>query len=124
MEFFPAGERTSEQLRPVPRRQGHFGSAHRQLGPDPHPAADGRTGDPARPEQEPEEQDDRRHRQEDTQPHVPAQPVGGRTGVAHIGQPGHALNGRADGLGTGKRIKTKKSILCHTNRALDCDIKL
>jgi len=93
LEFLPAGERTPEQLRPVPGRQGHLRGAHRQLGPDPHPAADGRTADAARPEPEPEEQDDRRrrHRQEDTQPHVPAQPVGRRTGVAHIGQLGHAL---------------------------------
>jgi len=93
LEFLPAGERTSEQLRPVPGCQGHFCGAHRQLGSDTHPAADGRTADTTRSEQESEEQDDRWwwHRQENTEPHVPAQPVGRRTGVAHIGQLGHTL---------------------------------
>lgn len=45
LEFLPTGERTPEQLRPVPGRQGHFCGANRQLGPDSHPAADGRTAD-------------------------------------------------------------------------------
>jgi len=47
LEFLPAGERTPEQLRPVPSRQGYFSGADRQLRPDSHPAADGRTADTA-----------------------------------------------------------------------------
>lgn len=97
LEFLPSGKRAPEQLRSVSGRPGHIGGAHRQLGPDAHPAADGRADDAARPEPEPEEQDDRRRRrrrrdrQENTQPHVPAEQVGRRTGVADLGQPGHAL---------------------------------
>lgn len=91
LEFFPARKRASEQLRPVPGRPRHIGGAHRQLGPDPHLAADGRAERGPRPESEPEDQDGRRDRQENPQPHVPAEPVGRRTGVAHPGESGNPL---------------------------------
>lgn len=41
VEFLSAGERTPEQLRSVSGSPGHIGGAHRQFGPDAHPATDG-----------------------------------------------------------------------------------
>lgn len=103
LEFFPAGERTPEQLWSFPGRPRHIGGAHRQFGSDAHPAVDGRAEHAPRPEPEPEVQSGRRDRQENSQSHIPAQPVGRRTGVAHIGQPGYSLIPRKSSLVTPSR---------------------
>lgn len=103
LEFFPAGKRTSEQLWSFPGRPRHIGGAHRQFGSDAYLAIDGRAEHASRPEPEPEVQGDWRDRQENSQSHVPAQPVSRRTGVAHIGQPGYPLIPRKSSLVTPSR---------------------